>query len=56
MVANKRILVLNEKIISLKDKLNTSIINCDNYDYIYKLSTKLDELIVLYYKEINSVV
>ena len=41
---------LKENIDILKDKLNSAIINNKNYNDIYKISTELDELIVLYYK------
>jgi len=43
--------LINEKICKLRDKLNKSIENGDDYDKIYKLSTELDELIVKYYNE-----
>ena len=42
---------IEEKIEELREKLNKSIENQDNYDVIYKLSTDLDELIVEYYKQ-----
>ena len=48
--------MLNEEICKLRDKLNESIINEEDYEIIYKLSIELDELIAKYYKkdELNS--
>lgn len=43
--------MLDEEICKLRDKLNESIINGDNYNITYKLSIELDELIAKYYKE-----
>jgi hypothetical protein len=42
--------MLDENICVLREKLNTSIINGEDYEIIYKLSTDLDELIWQYYK------
>ena len=42
--------MLNEEICNLREKLNESIINGENYEKIYKLSVELDELIAKYYK------
>ena len=42
--------MLNEEICNLREKLNESIINGENYEKIYKLSIELDELIAKYYK------
>ena len=42
---------IEEKIEKLREKLNKSIENQEDYDVIYKLSTDLDELIVEYYKQ-----
>lgn len=42
---------IEEKIEKLREKLNKSIENQEDYDVIYKLSTDLDELIVEYYKK-----
>lgn len=41
--------MLDEKICKLREKLNNSIINGEDYSIIYKLSTDLDELISEYY-------
>ena len=43
--------MLNEEICKLRDKLNESIINEEDYEIIYKLSIELDELIAKYYKK-----
>ncbi|EOD01252.1 aspartyl-phosphate phosphatase Spo0E family protein [Caldisalinibacter kiritimatiensis] len=51
MAVKEKTVVLDEKIVLLKDKLNKSIENQSNYDKIYKLSTELDELIVSYYRQ-----
>ena len=42
--------MLNDEICELRDKLNESIINGQNYEIIYKLSVELDELIAEYYR------
>ena len=36
--------MLNDEICKLRDKLNNSIAQGDDYDIIYKLSIELDEL------------
>ena len=46
-------MTLSDKIEFFRDKLNNSILNDEDFDMIYKLSTLLDELIVQYYKSIN---
>ena len=43
--------MLNEEICELRDKLNKSIENGDDYSITYKLSIELDELIAQYYRE-----
>lgn len=43
--------MLNDEICKLRDKLNKSIENGENYETIYKLSTELDELIAKFYIE-----
>lgn len=43
--------MINKKIIKLREALNDSIINGEEYEKIYKLSVELDELITEYYKE-----
>ncbi len=43
--------MLNEEICKLRDKLNDSIINDEDYEITYKLSIELDELIAKYYKK-----
>jgi len=47
--------MLNEEICELREKLNESIINGDDYTVTYKLSIELDELIAKYYKVGNTV-
>lgn len=46
--------MLNEEICKLRDKLNKSIENGDDYSITYQLSIELDELIAKYYKEFIS--
>ena len=41
--------MLNDEICKLRDKLNKSIENGEDYSIIYKLSVELDELIAKYY-------
>lgn len=43
--------MLNDEICKLRDKLNRSIEQGDDYSVIYQLSIELDELIAKYYKE-----
>ncbi|MGF7058801.1 aspartyl-phosphate phosphatase Spo0E family protein [Brassicibacter mesophilus] len=43
-------MTLNDEIIVLRDKLNASIVNNDDYNVIYNLSIELDTLISLFYK------
>lgn len=51
---NKGVIVLiDEKICKLRDELNKSIQNGEDYDIIYKLSVKLDSLIAEYYKNVE---
>ena len=42
--------MLDEEICKLRDKLNESIINCEDYNITYNLSIELDELIAKYYE------
>ncbi len=44
---------MNEKICKLREKLNTSIENEEDYEVIYKISVELDELIAEYYRDIE---
>lgn len=46
--------MLNEEICELRDKLNKSIENGDDYAITYKLSVELDELIARYYRDLKS--
>ena len=43
--------MLNEEICKLREKLNESIINGEDYSITYKLSVELDELIAKYYQK-----
>lgn len=43
--------MINDEICELRDKLNKSIENGEDYDVIYKLSVELDELIAKFYRE-----
>ncbi len=43
--------MLNEEICKLRDKLNKSIEDGEDYSVIYQLSVELDELIAKYYRE-----
>ena len=43
--------MINKEILNLREKLNNSIINGEEYEVVYKLSIELDELITKYYKE-----
>lgn len=40
--------MINKQILKLREELNDSIINGEDYEVIYKLSVELDELIVKY--------
>ena len=42
--------MLNDEICKLREKLNNSIINGEDYEKTYKISVKLDQLIAEYYK------
>ena len=46
--------MLNDEICKLRDKLNKSIENGDDYSIIYQLSIELDELIANYYKSVQN--
>lgn len=43
--------MINDEICELRNKLNKSIENGDDYGVIYDLSVQLDELIAKFYKE-----
>ena len=42
--------MLNDEICKLREKLNKSIEDEEDYEVIYKLSVELDELIAKYYE------
>ena len=46
--------MLKDDICKLRDKLNKSIQDNEDYSVIYKLSIELDELIAQYYKELKN--
>lgn len=46
--------MLNDEICKLRDKLNKSIEQGDDYSITYQLSIELDELIAKYYKELKN--
>ena len=43
--------MLNDEICKLRDKLNKSIEQGEDYSIIYKISVELDELIAKYYED-----
>lgn len=43
--------MLNEEICKLRDKLNKSIEDGEDYSVVYKLSIELDELIAEFYRD-----
>lgn len=45
--------MLNEEICKLRDKLNKSIEQGDDYSVTYQLSVELDELIAKYYEDLK---
>ena len=47
------VVMIDKKILKLREKLNNSIKDGESYDVIYKLSVDLDEAIVEYYNIIN---
>lgn len=46
--------MLNDEICNLRDKLNKSIEDGEDYSVIYQLSIELDELIAEHYKELKN--
>ena len=46
--------MLNDEICKLRNKLNKSIEEDNDYDVIYNLSVQLDELITKYYKNLKN--
>lgn len=43
--------MLNDEICKLRDELNNSIVNGNDYAVTYQISVELDELIAQYYRE-----
>lgn len=48
--------MLDDEICKLRNQLNDSIINGEDYSVTYKLSVELDELIAKFYKQKNVLV
>lgn len=46
--------MLNDEICNLRDKLNKSIEQGEDYSITYDLSIQLDDLIAQYYKELKN--
>lgn len=46
--------MLNDEICKLRDKLNKSLEQGDDYSVTYQLSIELDELIAQHYKELKN--
>ena len=46
--------MLNDEICKLRDKLNKSIEQGEDYSIIYQLSIELDELIAQYYENLKN--
>ena len=46
--------MIDKQILKLREELNNSIINGEDYETIYKISVELDELIAEYYKRETS--
>ena len=46
--------MLNDEICKLRDKLNRSIEQGDDYSITYQLSVELDQLIAQYYEELKN--
>ncbi len=47
--------MINDEICKLRDKLNKSIENGEDYSIVYNLSVQLDELIAKFYSEKETV-
>jgi len=52
-IVKGEISMLNDEICKLRDKLNKSIEDGEEYSIIYRLSIELDDLIAEYYKDEN---
>ena len=52
-IVKGEISMLNDEICKLRDKLNKSIEDGEEYSIIYQLSIELDDLIAEYYKDEN---
>ena len=47
--------MLNEEICKLRDRLNRSIVEGEDYSIVYQISIELDELIAEYYRKSKTV-
>ena len=47
--------MLDDKICEMREKLNKSIVTGEDYEIIYNLSVKLDELIAQHYRRCNKI-
>ena len=45
--------MLNDEICNLRNKLNKSIEDCEDYSIIYQLSVELDDLIADFYSDVS---
>ena len=46
--------MINDEICKLRDELNKSIVEGEDYSVVYQISIELDELIAKYYQEVSS--
>lgn len=46
--------MINDEICKLRDELNKSIVEGEDYKIVYKISIELDDLIAKYYQETNN--
>ncbi|MBZ4644967.1 MAG: Spo0E like sporulation regulatory protein [Petroclostridium sp.] len=46
--------MLNDRIVALRDKLNTMLVRNADFEQIYAISIELDKLIVEYYNQIRT--
>ena len=46
--------MINDEICKLREELNKSIVEGEDYSVVYQISIELDELIAKYYQEVSS--